>query len=102
MLDDIAAQVIARRVGVPPGARQQVLQPARTLVPDMLGDRPTVRPAQPGEHPGHQVPGMPTRLHTGEPRREPRHQRLELRLPTITVYDQPSSHCWRALSLHKP
>jgi hypothetical protein len=42
MADDIPAQVIADRTGVPPGRGQQVLHPVRGGVPGQLGDSPAV------------------------------------------------------------
>jgi hypothetical protein len=38
VLDDITPQIIADAVGVPPGAREQVLHPVRRAIPGMLGD----------------------------------------------------------------
>jgi hypothetical protein len=103
MVRDVAAQVVADRVGVPAGRGQQVLQPARTGMAGVLGDRPTIRPAQPGQQPRHQVPGMPAGLDPAEPGRDPAHQLLEPHPPPVTVYDQPSSHRRNVfMSLHKP
>jgi hypothetical protein len=45
----IAAQILPHRLGVPRRPRQQVLHPVRSGVTGMLGDRPTVRPRQPGQ-----------------------------------------------------
>jgi hypothetical protein len=42
MLHHIPAHIVADRVGVPPGTRQQVLHPIRGGVPRLLGDRPAV------------------------------------------------------------
>ena len=61
-LDDIPAQVIADRVGVPARPGQQVLQPVRCDLATVLSDRPTVLAVQPRQHPKHQSGRVPHRL----------------------------------------
>ena len=52
----------------------------------MLGDRPAVLAVQPRDHAQHQSSGMPQRLVTSEPRRDPVDHRAKLRPPPIRVY----------------
>ena len=66
LIGDVAAQVIADPVGVPPGPRQQVLHPVRRGVPGLLRDRPAVLARQLGQQAQHERPRPAPRLHPAE------------------------------------
>ena len=65
-VDDVVAQIVADRVGVPAGPRQQMLQPVRGGCAAVLGDGPAILAVQARDHPGHQLAGMPQRFVAGE------------------------------------
>jgi hypothetical protein len=44
VLEDVAAQSVRHRLGIPHRTSQQMLRPVRAGIPGMLGDRPAVRP----------------------------------------------------------
>jgi len=92
MINDVAAQVIPHRVGVPPRPRQQMLQPIRSGLPAVLGDRPTVLPVQTRQQPQHQRRGVPARLVPGETRPDPVHHLTETIPPTSTAYPVRRGH----------
>ena len=102
MLHHVAAHVVADRVGVPHRPAKQVLQPIRGGVPDMLGDRPAVRPRQLGQQPGHELPHPPPRLHPSEPTGNSTHQLLEHHLPPGRVYPLARGHRRTVQSPHNP
>ena len=85
-VDDVVAQIVAHRVGVPAGPCQQMLQPVRGGRAAVLGDGPAILAVQARDHPGHQLAGMPQGLVAGETRRDPIDHRRELRPPPIRVY----------------
>ena len=85
-VDDVVAQVVAHRFGVPFRPRQQMLQPVRRGIPAVFGDRPAILAVQARDHPKHQLGGMAQRLIPGESRRDPVDHRRELRPPPIRVY----------------
>jgi hypothetical protein len=82
---DIAAQVVADRGVVPDRLAQQVLHPVRVVVTGMFGDGPAVLTGQPRQQPQHEPPDPAPRFDPGEPRRDLVHQRVEHRLPLVTV-----------------
>jgi len=47
VLHHVPAHIVADRIGVPPGRRQQVLHPVRGGIPGLLSDRPAVLAPQP-------------------------------------------------------
>src|SRR5579875_159327 len=102
VLDDIPAQVIADRISIPPGPGQQVLHPVREDIPGQLGDRPAVLAPQARQKPQHERPGPASRLHPGEPPRDPLHQLVEVVPPPGRVYAEPSGHRRNIMSRHKP
>jgi hypothetical protein len=54
-----------------------MLHAIRAPLTGVLGDRPTVRPRQPGHQAEHQHAGSTSRLDPTEPVREPTHQPIE-------------------------
>ena len=92
-VDDIAAQIVADRVGVPlrAGTADAAARPGSGIAA-MLGDRPAVLAIQPGQHPQHQPGGMPQRLVAGEPRRDPVDHRAERRPPPVRIYPMSRGH----------
>ena len=102
MLRDVAAQVIADAVGVPPGPRQQVLHPVRRGIPGLLGDRPAVLARQLGQQAQHERPRPAPRLHPAETRADPEHQLIECPEPAVRVYAVASGHRKIVMSPHKP
>ncbi len=102
VLDDIPAQVIADRTGVPPGRSQQVMHPVRGDIPGLFGYRPAVLAPQPRQQPQHERAGPAPRLDPGEPPRDPAHQVIELFPPPARVYAEPSGHRRIVMSRHKP
>ena len=85
-VDDIVAQIVADRLGVPFRPRQQVLQPVRGGIAAVFGDRPAILAVQARDHPSHQLGGMAQRFVAGKTRRDPVDHRRELRPPPIRVY----------------
>jgi hypothetical protein len=77
MIQHVAAQVIAHRVGVPAVEIQQPLHPIRAQVPGLLGDRPRVFPLRPRQQPQQVQPRPTPRLHLREPARHQPKQFLE-------------------------
>ncbi len=102
MLHDITAQVIAHPVGVPRSPRQQVLHPAGSRIPGVLGDAPAVRPRQAGQQAQHKRPGPPPRLHPAEASPDPEHQLIQHAQPAARVYAVASGHRKIIAFRHKP
>jgi hypothetical protein len=92
VIDHVAAQVIAHRVGVPNGAGQQVLRPVRARLTGMLGERPAIRSRQSGQQPEHKRPNPPTRLDPPKPGPDPLHQFVETTPPSLRVYAVARGH----------
>jgi hypothetical protein len=86
VLDDEAADVVANRVCIPSGPRQQVLQTVRARVPGMLGESPTVLARQVRQQPQHERPYPVPGFHPTEPSRDATHQDLERFLPAARIY----------------
>lgn len=68
LLDDELADVVADRVGVSPGLRQQMLQAVRGSVPRVLGERPAILARQVRQQPEDQCPRPAARFHTANRR----------------------------------
>jgi len=104
VLDDVAADVVADRVGVPDRPGQQMLHPVRAGLTGVFGDRPTVLPGQFGQQPGDERPDPPPRLHPSEPGRDPAHQLVEHQLPggRGRVYALARGHRGIIQSPHNP
>ena len=85
-VDDIIAQIIPHRVGVPFRPRQQMLQSVRGGITAVLGDGPAILAVQTRDHPGHQLSGMAQRFVAAKAWRDPIDHRRELRPPPRTVY----------------
>ena len=74
LIQHVAAQVIAHRIGVPAVEVQQPLHPVRAQVPGLLSDRPGVLPLRAREQPEQVQPCPAPRLHLREPaRHQPEH-----------------------------
>src|ERR1700681_3210393 len=86
MCAHIRPQILAHTVGIPLGARQQMLQPVRARVTTALGQRPAILAPQIRDQPQHQRTRVTQGLTPGEPRRDPVHNLIESRLPSINVY----------------
>lgn len=83
MFDDEAAEVVADRIGIPPGpGGQQMPQAIRDRVPGMLGEHPAVLARQVRLQAKDELPCPAPRFHPREPRRDAAHQGLEHVLPT--------------------
>jgi hypothetical protein len=83
------------------GARQQMLQPERTLVPDRLGDAPAVVILQLHQQAPNHVAAGEAGLSPGETRRDPRQQVLQQTSMHIVIYPGLSGCCVTVL-FHKP
>jgi hypothetical protein len=81
VLDDVGAQVVADRVGVPAHAREEVLHAVRRRVAGGLGQLPAVLALQGRQQPAQVGQGPPPRLGPGEARRDPRRQGVQLPRP---------------------
>jgi hypothetical protein len=81
VLDDVGPQVVADRVGIPLGGRDQPLHAVRRRLPRGLGELPAIAPLGPGEH-RLEVSACPTtRLRSYEVGRDPLVQRVQLPRP---------------------
>jgi hypothetical protein len=69
---DVSAQVVADRVLVPAGGREQPLHPVRSRFPGMPGEGPAGLAFQPGQHPGQARPGTDPHFPAEEPARDQR------------------------------
>jgi hypothetical protein len=85
-IDDVAAQIITNRFGVPSRPRQQMLQAVWRDRPAVLGNRPAILAVQTRDHPSHQGASMLKRFEATKSRRDPIQHRRKLRLPPIRVY----------------
>lgn len=92
LLDDEAAEVVADRVGIPSGPRQQVLQAVRGRVSGVLGQRPAVLARQVRQQPEDQLPCPAAWFHPGKPSRDAAHQDLEQGLPAGRIYAVTCGH----------
>ena len=106
LLNDVAADVVADRVGVPDRPGQQMLHAVRAGLASVFGDRPAVLPRQLSQQPDHERPDPPPRLHPSEPRRHPAHQLFEHHLPPDgvhgLVYAPVRAHRRTVWSRHNP
>ena len=57
-VDDVIAQILPHRIGVPAGTGQQVLQPVGSGITAILGNGPAILAVQAGNHAQHQCAGM--------------------------------------------
>jgi isopentenyl diphosphate isomerase/L-lactate dehydrogenase-like FMN-dependent dehydrogenase len=100
--DHIGAQVITDPVVIPARLGQQMLQPVRRAVADMLGDRPAILPRQIRQQSQHQLSRSPSWLDPAKPSSDPIHQIIQVRQPPATVYAGSRGHRKIVLSRHKP
>jgi hypothetical protein len=100
-VDNVAAQVITHRVGVPARPSKQILQRVRSPVTAMLGDRPAVLALQPAQHPKHQPARVSQRLVAREPRRDPIDHLGVRRPPPVRIYPVWRGHCGDLVVRHK-
>jgi hypothetical protein len=91
-LDDEATEIVAYRVGIPPGSRQQMLQAVGGRVSGMLGERPAVPARQVRQQPEHERPCPAPGFHPHEPSRDTAHQDLERLLPAARIYAVTCGH----------
>ena len=80
---DGVAQVIARSVGVPHRATEQVLHASRASVSAVLGDRPAVLARQISRQPQHEPPNPPPQLHPTKPPSHPTQQLIQRPRPSL-------------------
>ncbi|OAP23997.1 hypothetical protein A4R44_05150 [Amycolatopsis sp. M39] len=92
VLDHEPAQVVADTVGVPDRPRQQVPHPVRGPVPDPLGDRPAIRPRQPGQQTPHEPRRAAAGHDTPEPARDPGERLTQHRPPHHGVHAGSRGH----------
>jgi hypothetical protein len=87
LVGDIAAKVVADRVGVPACCVEQSLHLVRSPVTGRLGQGPAVLVRQRRQQPEQVARRLSARLYPTEPRREDRHQILEAGQPTRSGVD---------------
>jgi hypothetical protein len=92
VIGHVTAQVVPHPVGIPDRPGQQMLQPVRGSITAVLGDRPTVLPAQVGHQPQHQRGGTSARLVAGEPRGNAVPHLTEAGPPSVRVYAMRRGH----------
>ena len=85
-VDDVIAQIIADRIGVPFRPGQQVLQPVRSGSPRCSAIVQQFLRSSPETIPSINSAACRKRLVPGKPRRDPVDHRRELRPPPIRVY----------------
>ena len=100
-VDDVVAQVVAHRVGVPARPRQQMLQPVGGGGAAVLGDGPAILAVQARDHPQDELAGMPQGFVAGESRRNPVDHRRVLGPPPIGVYAVNRGDRGQFYCLHK-
>jgi hypothetical protein len=100
-VDNVAAQVITHRLGVPARSSKQMLQPVRSQVTAMLGDRPAVLALQPAQHPEHQPARVSQRLVAREPRRDPIDHLAVRHPPPARIYAVCRGHRGDLVVRHK-
>jgi hypothetical protein len=102
VVHDVVPQIGHDHVVVPHRPAQQVLHPVRGRVAGVLGQRPAVRPRQPRQQPCQEPPHPTPRLDPGEPGRDPRHDLLEARPPSLGLYPDLVGHAMIVKSPHNP
>ncbi len=101
VVDHVAAQVVTDGIGVPLRPRQQVLQPVRSSLAAVLGDRPTVLPIKARDQALDQPGRVPQRLVPGESRPDPVDHLAERLVPPVKVYAVCRGHRGVSVVPHK-
>ena len=98
-VDDVVAQIITHRIGVPFRPREQVLQAVGSGCAAVFGDGPAILAVQ--AHPQDELASMPQGFVAGEARRDPVDHRRVLGPPPIGVYAVNRGDRGQFYCLHK-
>jgi hypothetical protein len=101
LLDRPVRSCVQHRPVIAAGAGQQVLHPARAVVPGSLGEGPAVVIVEFRQQAVHHTTAGRPRLPAGEARSDPRHQVIEQASVPVMVY-RGSSGCRVIVVFHKP